>query len=137
MIEYIIAAAAVGVTIYFYYRNDRLRRQQEAEEQEHEAAYHPVNGFDYIAAKERTDRQRQLLARYADANQLMDDVIVAIKSGEDLVINLSISSHCGEMHSMSASVHPELMQDLVRQILDDCAVECADCCSTPLPENCE
>lgn len=135
MIEYLLASAAVGAVVYFYYRNDRLRRQQEASEEPEPEVYRPENGFDYAAAKERTDRQRMLLRQYEQINQLLDDVIVAMKSGEDLHIqNLSYYDHCGELHSLSnIEMHPERLQDFARKALDDCAIKCA----TSLSENCE
>lgn len=126
-----VFAAIVGVGYAYHKHNKDLEEQEQQSEQPQ--PLHPVSGFDYTAAKEQNDRQRNLLKQYEQVNRLQDDLIVAIKSGETITIQFSYYDHCGELQSLSMDVQPVWMQDFTRYALDDLTAKC----STSLSGKCE
>jgi len=119
-----VFAAIVGVGYAYHKHNKDLEEQEQQAEQEPQP-FHPVSGFDYTAAKEQNDRQRNLLKQYEQVNRLQDDLIVAIKSGETMTIQFSYYDHCGELQSLSMDVQPVWMQDFTRYALDDLTAKCS------------
>lgn len=118
-----VFAAIVGVGYAYHKHNKDLEEQEQQSEQPQ--PFHPVSGFDYTAAKEQNDRQRLLLKQYEQVNRLQDDLIVAIKSGETMAIQISYYDHCGELQSLSMDVHPEWLQEFTRYALDDLTAKCS------------
>lgn len=128
MVGVFAVIAGVGYA-YHKHNKDIEEQEQQAEPQ----PFHPVSGFDYTAAKEQNDRQRHLLKQYEQVNRLQDDLIVAIKSGETMAIQISYYDHCGELQSLSMDVQPVWMQEFARLALDDLTAKC----STSLSGKCE
>ena len=122
MVGVFAAIVAIG---YAYYKHNKELEEQEQKAEQEQHPFHPVNGFDYTAAKEQNDRQRHLLKQYEHVNRLQDDLIVAIKSGETMTIQFSYYDHCGELQSLSMDVQPEWMQDFTRYALDDLTEKCS------------
>ena len=122
-----VFAAIVGVG-YAYHKHNKDLEEQEQQAEPH--PFHPVNGFDYTAAKEQNDRQRHLLKQYEQVNRLQDDLIVAIQSGERMAFQISYYDHCGELQSLSMDVQPVWMQDFTRYALDDLTEKCSTSLNT-------
>lgn len=128
MVGVFAAIVAIG---YAYYKHNKDLEEQEQKAEQEQQPFHPVSGFDYTAAKEQNDRQRHLLKQYEQVNRLQDDLIVAIKSGETMTIQISYYDRCGELQSLSIDVQPEWLQEFTRYALDDLTAKC----STSLSEN--
>ena len=126
-----VFAAIVGVGYAYHKHNKDLEEQEQQSEQPQPLK--PVSVFDYTAAKEQNDRQRNLLKQYEQVNRLQDDLIIAIQSGETMTIQFSYYDHCGELQSISMDVQPVWMQDFTRYALDDLTAKC----STSLSGKCE
>lgn len=122
-----IAAVACWVA---WRRHNRLIDEQAADSG---VELQPIKpGFDYEAAREQADRQVDNLRQYEQCNQLLDDAVVAIQSGEDMPLELTYFDHVGDKHRAAfTSVPPEIVNDFARQLLDVCTVRC----SSPLQKN--
>lgn len=121
MIEYILAIAATGTLLHFSFRGDRKKQPEQVQNT-------TTSGFDYLAMKEQNDNQREALRHYEQANQLVDDVSVAMQTGEALSVFLSWDDHVGEQHTLSMPVNPDTLRLFANRLLSDCT----KACSTPL-----
>lgn len=122
-----IFAIMAGVG-YAYHRHNKVLEEQEQQAEQEQHPLKPVSGFDYTAAKEQNEQQRQNLKQYEQLNRLQDDLMIAVKSGEIMKSQFSYYDHCGKLQTVSLDAQPEWMQDFVRCALNDATVKC----STPL-----
>lgn len=89
-------------------------------------------GFDYQAAREQTDRMESNLKQYEQCNQLINDSVVAIQTGESMPIEITHFDNGGKrVHTTLTDIPPEIVNNFARQLLDVCVVRC----STPLSTN--
>ena len=90
-------------------------------------------GFDYQAAREQTDRMESNLRQYEQCNQLINDSVVAIKTGESMPIEITHFDNRGRrVHTTLTDIPPEIVNDFARRLLDVCAERCSS--SPPPPE---
>lgn len=130
MIEYVLAAAATGTLLHLAFRGDRKKQPEQAQST-------ATGSFDYLAMKEQNDNQREALRHYEQANQLVDDVSVAMQTGETLSVFLSWNDHTGEQHSLSMPVHPDTLRLFANRLLSDCTKACSTPLSVKLLQNSE
>lgn len=89
-------------------------------------------GFDYQAAREQADRMESNLQQYEQCNQLINDSVVAIQTGESMPIEITHFDNRGRrVHTTLTDIPPEIVNDFARQLLDVCTARC----SSPLPTN--
>lgn len=90
-------------------------------------------GFDYQAAREQTDRMESNLKQYEQCNQLINDSVVAIKTGEGMPIEITHFDNRGrQVHTTLTDIPPEIVNDFARRLLDVCAERCGN--TPPPPE---
>lgn len=88
-------------------------------------------GFDYEAAREQTDRMESNLKQYEQCNQLINDSVVAIQTGDGMPIEITHFDNRGRrVHTTLTDIPPEIINDFARRLLDVCAERCS---STPPP----
>ena len=88
-------------------------------------------GFDYQAVREQTDRMESNLQQYEQCNQLINDSVVAIQTGESMPIEITHFDNRGRrVHTTLTDIPPEIVNDFARRLLDVCAERCS---STPPP----
>ena len=88
-------------------------------------------GFDYQAVREQTDRMESNLRQYEQCNQLINDSVVAIKTGEGMPIEITHFDNGGKrVHTTLTDIPPEIINDFARRLLDVCAERCSN---TPQP----
>lgn len=88
-------------------------------------------GFDYQAVREQTDRMESNLRQYEQCNQLINDSVVAIQTGESMPIEITHFDNRGRrVHTTLTDIPPEIVNDFARRLLDVCAERCS---STPPP----
>ena len=89
-------------------------------------------GFDYQAAREQTDRMENNLRQYEQCNQLINDSVVAIQTGEGMPIEITHFDNGGKrVHTTLTDIPPEIINDFAHRLLD----VCAERCSTPPSDN--
>ena len=90
-------------------------------------------GFDYQAVREQTDRMESNLRQYEQCNQLINDSVVAIQTGESMPIEITHFDNRGRrVHTTLTDIPPEIVNDFARRLLDVCAERCS---STPPLDN--
>lgn len=90
-------------------------------------------GFDYQAVREQTDRMESNLRQYEQCNQLINDSVVAIQTGESMPIEITHFDNRGRrVHTTLTDIPPEIINDFARRLLDVCAERCS---STPPLDN--
>ena len=80
-------------------------------------ALKPVpTGFDYQAAREEADRMESNLQQYEQCNQLINDSIVAIQSGERMPIEITHFDNRGRrVHTTLTDIPPEIVRACVHR----------------------
>ena len=90
-------------------------------------------GFDYQAAREQTDRMESNLQQYEQCNQLINDSVVAIQTGESMPIEITHFDNRGRrVHTTLSDIPPEIVNDFAHRLLDVCAERCGN--TPPPPE---
>lgn len=125
--DYIIFFCIIAALGTAWYKHNKYL---DAKQAQLETMDETDTSFDYMAAKEQTERQQKLLDRYEKINQLMDDIIVATDTGEEIPITISWYSHSGESRQVALSVEPESLADFAREMQRDCSVACNAALST-------
>lgn len=125
----ILGGIAAAICWVAWRRHNRLLDEQ-AEASGRALKPVPV-GFDYQAAREQTDRMESNLKQYEQCNQLINDSVVAIQTGESMPIEITHFDNGGKrVHTTLTDIPPEIVNDFARQLLDVCAERCS---STPPP----
>lgn len=79
-------------------------------------------GFDYQAAREQADRMESNLKQYEQCNQLINDSVVAIQTGEGMPIEITHFDNGGKrVHTTLTDIPPEIVNDFAHQLMDVCA----------------
>lgn len=90
-------------------------------------------GFDYQAVREQTDRMESNLQQYEQCNQLINDSVVAIQTGESMPIEITHFDNRGRrVHTTLTNIPPEIVNDFAHRLLDVCAERCSN--TPPPPE---
>lgn len=125
----ILGGIAAAICWVAWRRHNRLLDEQ-AEASGRVLTHVPV-GFDYQAAREQTDRMESNLRQYEQCNQLINDSVVAIKTGDGMPIEITHFDNGGKrVHTTLTDIPPEIINDFARRLLDVCAERCSN---TPQP----
>ena len=125
----ILGGIAAAICWVAWRRHNRLLDEQ-AEASGRALTPVPV-GFDYQAVREQTDRMESNLQQYEQCNQLINDSVVAIQTGESMPIEITHFDNRGrQVHTTLTDIPPEIVNDFARRLLDVCAERCS---STPPP----
>ena len=90
-------------------------------------------GFDYQAVREQTDRMESNLRQYEQCNQLINDSVVAIQTGESMPIEITHFDNRGRrVDTTLTDIPPEIVNDFAHRLLDVCAERCSN--TPPPPE---
>ncbi len=126
----ILGGIAAAICWVAWRRHNRLLDEQ-AEASGRELKPVPV-GFDYQAAREQADRMEDSLRQYEQCNQLINDSVVAIRTGESMPIEITHFDNRGRrVHTTLTDIPPEIVNDFAHRLLD----VCTERCSTSPPAN--
>lgn len=127
----ILGGIAAAICWVAWRRHNRLLDKQAVESGR---ALKPVPvGFDYQAAREEADRMESNLQQYEQCNQLINDSVVAIQTGESMPIEITHFDNRGwRVHTTLTDIPPEIVNDFARQLLGVCAERCSN--TPPPPE---
>ena len=127
----ILGGIAAAICWVAWRRHNRLLDEQ-AEASGRALTPVPV-GFDYQAAREQTDRMESNLRQYEQCNQLINDSVVAIQTGESIPIEITHFDNRGRrVHTTLTDIPPEIVNDFAHRLLDVCAERCSN--TPPPPE---
>lgn len=127
----ILGGIAAAICWVAWRRHNRLLDEQ-AEASGRVLKPVPV-GFDYQAAREQTDRMESNLKQYEQCNQLINDSVVAIQTGESMPIEITHFDNRGRrVHATLTDIPPEIVNGFARRLLDVCAERCSS--APPPPE---
>ena len=127
----ILGGIAAAICWVAWRRHNRLLDEQ-AEASGRALKPVPV-GFDYQAAREQADRMEDNLRQYEQCNQLINDSVVAIQTGESMPIEITHFDNEGRrVHTTLTDIPPEIVNDFARRLLDVCAERCSN--TPPPPE---
>ena len=126
----ILGGIAAAICWVAWRRHNRLLDEQ-AEASGRALTPVPV-GFDYQAAREQTDRMESNLRQYEQCNQLINDSVVAIQTGESMPIEITHFDNRGrQVHTTLTDIPPEIVNDFAHRLLDVCEERCSN---TPPPQ---
>lgn len=100
----ILGGIAAAICWVAWQRHNHLLDKQAADSGR---ALKPVPaGFDYQAAREEADRMESNLRQYEQCNQLINDSVVAIQTGEGMPIEITHFDNGGKRVQYHADRHP-------------------------------
>lgn len=118
----ILGGIAAAICWIAWRRHNRLLDEQ-AEDFDSEST---SSGFDYQKAREQADRMEDSLRQYEQCNQLINDSIVAIQSGESMPIEITHFDNRGKrIHTTLTDISPEIVNDFAHRLLDVCTERCS------------